>query len=697
MKSEKINHGAFFVLMVCCLAACKPASKDGVPDLMSPDGNVRIGFDLSANGQPRYWASFRDSLLIDTSSLGLELHGLPSLSHGFKLEKVVLDSLDETWALPWGERDSLRNHYREQVVHLREKTGAQREMQLIFRAYDDGLAFRYHIPLQDSLQTFQLADERTEFDVVGDPTCWWIPGDWDSYEHLFNTTKVSGIDALSKARHPNLVASTIPYNAVATPLTLRLPSGVHLSIHEAALVDYPEMTLLVNRAQPGFSTELVGRKDSLKADLVAPFSSPWRFVQIASRPGGLVESGLILNLNEPNKIGDMSWFKPTKYMGIWWEMHLGKASWDMASGKHGATTANARKYIDFASANGIPALLIEGWNTGWERWIGFPDREGIFDFVTPYPDYNLEEVVAYGRSKGVEIIMHHETSAAPRTYEQQLDTAYALMQRLGIHAAKTGYVGPIIPDGEHHGGQWMVRHYQKTVEAAARHQIALDIHEPIKDTGLRRTWPNLVAREGFRGQEFNAWSTDGCNPPEHLTIVPFTCGLSGPLDYTPGIFNLSLKPYKPDNQVKTTLAHQLALYVVVYSPVQMAADLPEHYEGQPGFQFIREVGVDWKQTKVLQAEIGDYAAIARQERGTGNWFLGAVTDENARDLDIQLDFLQSGAKYRVVAYVDGEGADWKTNPTALRIEDSFLTSKDHLQLHLAPGGGAAISIFPVRK
>ncbi len=697
MKTEKFGSLALALMILLGLAACKSSQSNDVPLLSSPNGQITVGFALSGMGKPQYWVKFRDTLVVDTSSLGLSLSGLPSLENGFELENVQADAFDETWVLPWGERGHLRNQFNRQTIFLREKAAPKRQLHLIFRAYDDGIAFRYHIPQQDSLSEFKLADEATEFDIVGDPTCWWIPGDWDSYERLFNTTKVSEINALAKQRHPNLVCSTIPYNAVATPLTLRLPSGVHMSIHEAALVDYPEMTLRLDPKNPGFATELVGRKDSLKADLKAPFSTPWRSIQIADRAGGLLESGLILNLNEPNKVGDMSWFKPTKYMGIWWEMHLGKASWDISSGKHGATTANAKRYIDFASANGIPALLIEGWNTGWERWMGFPDREGIFDFVTPYPDYNLEEVVAYGRSKGVELIMHHETSAAPRTYEQQLDTAYALMQRLGIHAAKTGYVGPILPEGEHHGGQWMVRHYQKTVEAAAKHQIALDIHEPIKDTGLRRTWPNLVSREGLRGQEFNAWSSDGCNPPEHLTIVPFTCGLAGPLDYTPGIFNLSLKPFKPDNQVKTTLAHQLALYVVIYSPVQMAADLPEHYENQPGFQFIKEVGVNWEQTKVLQAEIGDYVAIAREERETGAWFVGAITDENQRDMELSLDFLKPEVRYQVTIYRDGAGANWNENPTALQIDSAFLTSKDELKLHLGAGGGAAISIFPVRK
>lgn len=677
--------------LLVLLMGCGPNAKEGWPPLTSPDGKVELGFALSAEGRPQYWVRYDGGTVVDTSTLGLALKDMPPLDSGFEVVGQSADSLDEEWALPWGERESQRNHYRGRTIRLAEKAGSQRRLDIELRAYDDGVAFRYVIPQQPHLQAFTLADENTTFRLDGDNTCWWIPGDWDSYEHLYNETPLSKIDALSKRGHPNLVCSTIPYNAVATPLTMRTPAGLHLSIHEAALYDYPEMTLALEPGG-GLRTELVGRKDSMKADLAAPFGTPWRMIQIAPTAAGLMESGLLLNLNAPSKLADVSWFKPQVYMGIWWEMHLGKASWDMASGKHGATTANAKRYIDFAAAHGIHALLIEGWNTGWERWMGFPDREGIFDFVTSYPDYDLEEVVRYGRSKGVELIMHHETSAAPRTYAQQLDTAYALMQRLGIHAAKTGYVGPILPEGEHHGGQWMVRHYQQTVEAAARHQVALDIHEPIKDTGIRRTWPNLVAREGLRGQEFNAWSTDGGNPAAHHTIVPFTCGLSGPLDYTPGIFQLLLKPYKPDNRVNTTLAHQLALYVVIYSPVQMAADLPEHYEGHPAFAFIEQVKTDWAETRCLAAEIGRYAIVARRARGSQDWWVGAVTNGDPRTPMLKLDFLPAGKTFQALRYLDAPDADWLTNPTAIAIDSMEVTSADEMALRLAPGGGAAIRL-----
>src|SRR5690606_23029642 len=418
--------------------------------------------------------------------------------------------------------------------------------------------------------------------------------------------------------------STIMANAVHTPFTMKSKDDVYISIHEANLTDYAGMTLLVDTANLVLKSGLVNSERlGYAVKRTVPFQTPWRTIQLADKPGDLIASKLILNLNESNKLGDVSWIKPMKYNGIWWEMHLEKSGWDMEGGKHGATTANAKRYIDFAAANNLGGVLVEGWNTGWDRWTGIPDREGVFDFVTPYADYDLEEVVRYAKEKGVAIIMHHETSAAPRTYEKQLDAAYGLMQSLGLHDTKLGYVGRIIPEGEHHHSQWMVNHYRKVLETAAKYKVAINVHEPIKPTGLRRTYPNLVSAEGVRGQEFNAWAADGGNPPDHLTIVPFTRMLAGPIDYTPGIFNIKMDPYRPNNQVNTTLAQQLALYVIIYSPVQMAADLPENYEGHPAFQFIRDVGVDWEQTEVLDAKIGDYVTIARKERGTDNWFVGS--------------------------------------------------------------------------
>ena len=490
-----------------------------------------------------------------------------------------------------------------------------------------------------------------------------------------------------------LAQTHIPVNAVNTPVTMKTDDGLYLCFHEAAVDNYAGITLKVDTATLCLQSGLVGNDFGFKVKTKTPFSTPWRTIIIADSPGGLIDSKLILNLNEPNKIGDISWFKPTKYMGIWWEMHIDKSTWQMAGGKHGATTQNAKRYIDFASANGIGAILVEGWNTGWENWVGIDDREGVFDFVTPYKDYNLKEVVEYGRKKGVDLIMHHETSSAVTTYEQQLDTAFALMQSLGLHTVKTGYVGTIIPKGEYHHGQWMVNHYRRVLETAAKYKIAVNVHEPFMATGERRTYPNFISQEGFRGQEFNAWSTDGGNPPSHHTIIPFTCLLAGPMDYTPGIFNIKLKPYKPNNQVNTTLAHQLALYLIIYSPVQMAADLPEHYQNHPAFQFIRDVGVNWEKTKVLNGEIGEYLTIARQERETGNWFVGAVTNENPRTLTIRLDFLEPNKTYNATLYMDGKDAHWDKNPTSYRIEHQVVNSNTELTLTLAAGGGAAISIL----
>lgn len=468
------------------------------------------------------------------------------------------------------------------------------------------------------------------------------------------------------------------------------------------------MTLKVNNEDLSLVSELVGSKRvNYKVKRTLPFKTPWRSIQISETAGGLIDSRLIVNLNEPNKLGDISWFQPMKYMGIWWEMHLGLSTWDYegsqsmstfdeggksGAGVHGATTENAKRYIDFAAKNGIKGLLVEGWYTGWDYWTGFEDREGVFDFVTEYPDYDIEEVVEYGREKGVELIMHHETSAAPRTYEQQLDTAYALMKSLGIHSVKTGYVGTIIPKGEYHHGQWMVNHYRKVLEHAAEYQVAVNAHEPIKATGIRRTFPNAIAREGLRGQEWNAWAADGGNPPNHLPMVAFTRMLAGPIDFTPGVFELALKP-KPNNQVNTTLAHQLALYVVIYSPVQMACDLPQNYERHPAFQFIGDVGVNWEQSITLDGEPGDFVTIAREERATGNWFVGSITDENERDITIDFDFLPEGKVFTAQIYQDGEQAHFEKNPSDYKIETAQIKKGDKKTFHLAAGGGIAISLM----
>ncbi len=463
-----------------------------------------------------------------------------------------------------------------------------------------------------------------------------------------------------------------------------------MSFHEAALVDYSGMTLKIDTENLTLTSELVGSEiTGYKVKRTIPFVTPWRTIQIAKKATDLIASNLIVNLNEPNKLGDISWFKPTKYTGIWWEMHLGKSSWDIASGKHGATTKKAKDLIDFSSKNNIGGVLIEGWNTGWDN------EEGGFDFVTPYSDYNLQEVVRYGKVKNIEIIMHHETYGGIDNYSKQQDTAYALMQSLGIHSVKTGYVGKILPKGEYHHGQYMVNQYNNAVIKAAKYEVAINAHEPVKATGLRRTYPNTISREGLRGQEFNAWASDGGNPPEHLPIVAFTRMLAGPIDFTPGIFDIKFDKYKEKNQVNTTLAHQLALYVVIYSPIQMVTDLIENYRNQPAFKFIRDVGVDWQQTKVINGEVGEFVTIARQEKETSNWFIGSITDENKREFKIALDFLDKNSDYKAIIYKDGKDAHWDKNPTSIQIEEVTVNNKSSININLAEGGGVAISIIKI--
>ena len=687
--------------------SCQSPVTDSI-SLKSPEGTHQIDIYLDDSGRPGYRVFRNGNTVIDSSGLGFEFEDQPALIRGLRWVESSERSEDETWEMPWGEQREVRNHYNAARVILEEEEAPGRQLILHFRAYEDGVAFRYEFPEQPGKDSLFITEERTEFQLTGDHMSWWIPGDWDIYEHLYNTTRVSEIDALSKRDHPNLASTYIPENAVNTPVTMRTDEGLHMSFHEADLTDYAGMTLKVDGGNLKLSSALVGsERYPHKVKRALPFKTPWRTLQISDRAGGLIESRLIENLNEPNKLGDVSWFTPMKYVGIWWEMHLNIASWDYgmtldengrwvdtgeAHGRHGATTENTKRYIDFAAENNIKGVLVEGWNTGWERWIGFEDREGVFDFVTPYPDYDIQALAAYGREKGVEIIMHHETSAAPRTYEQQLDAAYALMQDLGIHSVKTGYVGKIIPKGEYHHGQWMVNHYRKVLETAAEYQVAINAHEPIKATGLRRTYPNAISREGLRGQEFNAWSVEGGNPPEHLPIVAFTRMLAGPIDFTPGVFDIGLEQ-KPESQVNTTLAQQLALYVVIYSPIQMACDLPQNYAGQPAFEFIREVGVDWEQTKVLNGAVGDFVTIAREERDTGNWFVGAISDENPREVEIDFSFLPEGSSFSASIYRDGAEAHYRDNPTAIEIEKQTVDHNSKLRFRLAAGGGLAISLM----
>ena len=691
-------------LLLCLfLSACQQSSTE--IELSSPSGNNRIQVLQTSNGQVGYRVHHHNEQVLDTSWISFDFLNLESLGTGLQILSAKASEHNETWTMPWGEQREVLNHYNELILELQEESG--RRLDLIFRAYDDGVAFRYHFPEQEGLDSLLITEEHTEFNLTGDHTAWWIPGDWDIYEHLYNTTKVSEINAIAKRDHPNLASTHIPHNAVNTPVTMRTASGLHLSFHEANLTDYAGMTLGIDTTSLKMKSILVGSANHpYKVSRALPFSTPWRMIQIADEAKDLIDSRLVLNLNEPNRLGDVSWFTPKKYVGIWWEMHMNTARWDygmtkdanknwidtgQAHGKHGATTENTKRYIDFAAKNGIKGVLVEGWNTGWEEWIGFDDREGVFDFITPYPDYELEEVANYAQSKGVEIIMHHETSAAPRTYEKQMDTAYALMKKLGMHSVKTGYVGPIIPKGEYHHGQWMVNHYRKVLETAAQYQIAINAHEPIKATGIRRTLPNAISREGLRGQEFNAWSIEGGNPPEHLPIVAFTRMLAGPIDFTPGVFDIRLSA-KPGSQVNTTLAQQLALYVVIYSPIQMACDFPENYEGSSAFQFIRDVPVDWEQSITLNGEVGKYVTIARQERDGDRWFIGSITNEEPRDMVISFDFLPKDQIYRARIYQDGRNAHYQNNPGDLMIEERLVDSNSIEFFKLAAGGGLAISI-----
>ena len=680
-------------ITICVFFSCSEKAIETT--VVSPDEQIKVSFFLSKKNEPSYRVNFKNETIIDSSKMGFELKKALPLNSNFKIVNVQESTTDETWDMVWGEDAQVRNHYNELKIELEETTELKRQLNIIFKVYNDGVGFRYEFPKQDHLNNVVITDENTEFNLTEDHKVWWIPGDWDIYEYLYNTTKFSEIDALKYYEPGTHLGQTyVPENAVNTPVTMKTNSGVYLSFHEADLTNYAGMTLAVNTADLKMKSELVGNNENIKVKRQTPFETPWRTIQISDKAGDLIESKLIVNLNDPNTVDDMPYFKPTKYVGIWWDMHIGTGSWDYSGKYHAANTKYAKEMINFASEHHIHGMLVEGWNTGWEKWWDKKNKKVHFDFVTPYPDYDLEAIVNYGKSKGVELIMHHETSADITRYETQLDTAFALMKKLDIHSIKTGYVGSIIPKGEYHHGQYMVNHYQKVLEKGIATHVAINAHEPIKATGKRRTYPVAISREGVRGQEYNAWSKDGGNPPEHLTIVPFTRMLGGPIDYTPGIFNTTLNPYKTDNQINTTLVHQLALYVVLYSPVQMVPDLITHYKNHPAFQFIKDVGVDWNTSKVLNAEIGDFITVARQEKGTKNWFVGCITDENARIAKVDLSFLDEGQVYVAKLYKDTPDSHYKDNPEVYEISEREVNNKTILELNLAPGGGCAISLIP---
>lgn len=657
------------LLPVVCLA-------DTVGRVASPGDVLTVSVTLSDEGRPGYTIDRLGKPVIAESRLGFLLTDAPKLERNFRLEKAATRSCDETWEQPWGERRYMRNHYNELRVELQETKPAARRLAVVFRVYDDGVGFRYEFPEQGSLARVNIADELTEFSVAEPATAWWIPaGEWNRYEYLYQRTPLT---ELSQAH---------------TPMTVRTASGLHIAFHEAALVDFSGMWLRRVEGQRLRAT-LSPAATGAKVQRSAPFTTPWRTLQIADNAGGLYMSDLILNLNEPNRLGDVSWFTPFKYVGIWWGMHLDVESWGSGP-RHGATTANARRYVDFAAENGFRGVLIEGWNRGWDGdW--FADGSE-FSFTETYPDFDLAAVAAYAQERGVRLVGHHETSGNIAHYEEQLGTALDLYASLGVDSVKTGYVadaGGIKARGadgairfEWHDGQVMSRHHLKVVTEAARRRIAINPHEPIKDTGLRRTYPNWVSREGARGMEYNAWG-DPPNPPEHEANLVFTRMLAGPMDFTPGVLSLTGRGGKP---IQSTIAKQLANYVVLYSPIQMAADLPENYARHPGpFRFIRDVPTDWHETLVLNGDVGDYVTIARRDRNSDDWYLGSVTDENPRAFAVQLDFLEPGRPYVAWVYRDGDGAHFTDNPRAIIIEQRAVEHGDTLNLFLAPGGGQAI-------
>ncbi|MEX2157644.1 MAG: glycoside hydrolase family 97 protein [Gemmatimonadales bacterium] len=659
-------------------------SAQGQVRVASPDGRNQVAVDIREGRL--YYSVQRDGRpLLTPSLLGFEFRGAPPLRDSLRIVDTTRQTADETWTQPWGEVARVRDHHNELKVSVAETRAPNRQVTVAFRVFNDGLGFRYELPQQPNLGDFEITEELTEFSIADNARAWSIPSNrprLDRSEQLYAASPVSVLDS------------------VQTPLTMETQDGkTFIVIHEANLVDYARMNLRGPRMENRtLRADLAPYADGIKVRGRTPFVTPWRTIQIADRATDLAPSLLGLNLNPPSVIPNTEWIKPMKYVGIWWGMHIGTMTWSSGP-KHGATTANTKRYIDFAAANGMGGVLVEGWNVGWDGdWI---QNRNAFSFTNAYPDYDLPELARYAREKGVKLIVHNETSGGIQNYERQIDSAFALYESLGLNAIKSGYVTDLTSEGHSHWGQFMVRHYRTVIEKAAQHHIMLDVHEPIHDTGERRTYPNMMSREGARGQEYNAWGGEGGNPPEHETILFFTRLLAGPMDFTPGVFDILIergtgRPRRPDEpRIRTTLAKQLALYVVLYSPLQMAADLPENYERQPAFQFIRDVAVDWDTTRVLEGKIGDYVVVARRERGGPNWFIGAITDEQARTFDVPLTFLRPGRRYTAEIYADGPGANWLTNPLPVTITHRTVTRSSRLRVALAPGGGQAIRIRPV--
>ncbi|MBT9392089.1 glycoside hydrolase family 97 protein [Hymenobacter sp. NST-14] len=700
----------YFVFAVLLLSGGAATAQSAAP-LTARLDKVSLTFALAPNGRPTYAVQYGAKTVIKPSRLGLALAEGPGFEGPLEITGSETKDVDDTWNPVWGEVKTIRNHYQQLTVHLRQPQAPGRRLDVVFRVFADGVGFRYEFPRQPNLQYFTVQQELTEFNLPADHKAFWIPGDYDSNEYTYTTSRLSAVNTTPIEAIQLKAAPT----RVQTPLMLKSDDGLYLNIHEAALVNYPAMMLNVNTQTFGLSSQLVPAATGAAAYLQAPEHTPWRTLVVSDNAPAVLASKLILNLNEPSKIDDTSWIKPQKFVGVWWEMHVNKASWNYAdtsniklvgtdwtklqpNGHHGANTANVKRYIDFAAKHGLASVLVEGWNVGWEDWAN-NWKEEVFDFVTPYPDFDVTELQQYAAAKGVQLMMHHETSSSVTNYERRQEAAYRFMREHNYAALKTGYVGRIIPRGEYHDGQWMVNHYVRTAQQTAANRIMVDMHEAVRPTGLHRTYPNWLANEAARGNEFNAWSTG--NPPEHETILPFTRLMGGPMDYTPGIFQIQLEPWNParnqGKQVHTTLAKQLALYVTLYSPLQMAADLPEAYEQHPdAFRFIEDVPVDWDDTRILLAEPGEYVTIARQAKGLDEWYVGSITDENARRQEVKLDFLTPGQRYEATVYADGPGASWDKNPMAYRIRKLNVTRKSTLKLQLAPGGGAAVSIKPVR-
>ena len=680
----------------------------------SPNGNIVLNIEINAQGIPVYQVTYKGRDIIKPSTLGIELNEVNSLMDQFRINKTTTSSFDETWQPVWGETHDIRNHYNELFIEM-EKPSNGRFMNLRFRVFDDGVAFRYEFPQQKFLNYFVVKAEHTQFAMAGDHTAWWIPGDYDTQEYDYMETKLSEIRShMKEAITPNASQTPFSDTGVQTALQMKTADGLYINIHEAALIDYSCMHLNLDDKNMVFESWLTPDAQGNMAHMQTPCQTPWRTVMVSDDARDILASNLILNLNEPCKIEDTSWIKPVKYVGVWWEMINGKKQWSYTSdlpsvhldktdytktkphGLHAANNENVRRYIDFAAKHGFAQVLVEGWNIGWEDWFGM-SKDYVFDFQTPYPDFDIKALNEYAHSKGVSLQMHHETSASIRNYERHMEAAYNLMNKYGYTAVKSGYVGNIIPRGEHHYGQWMNNHYLYALKQAAKHHIMVNAHEAVRPTGLCRTWPNLIGNEAARGTEYEA--TNG-SKPFHTTILPFTRLQGGPMDYTPGIFEMDMSKNNPKNpnHVNSTLARQLALYVTMYSPLQMAADMIENYEKHmDAFQFIKDVAVDWDDSRYLEAEPGRYVVVARRAKGTNNWFVGCTASEHGHTSTLKLSFLAPGKKYIATVYADTRDANYKSNPHAYVIKKGIVTAKSALKLTAASGGGYAISIIEATR